>query len=213
MNSLHQTNILFHVIFGTLALLLGITALVTTKGAKWHKKAGHYFLVCITIVVITGLIGVFVYGRNTFLLLITILSAYVSISGFRVLKVKSNQLKRFDLFLILICLSTLFYFLYFFQKIGMIWSPIVIYSTVGALVLVMVYDLSKPFISKEYYKKKKIWLFEHIYKMVSAYSAIFSAFSGTVFEEYQPHSQYLPSALGSFTIIWFISRQIRASSS
>ncbi len=46
--------------------------------------------------------------------------------------------------------------------------------------------------------------YEHIYKMTSAFSGLLSAFIGTVFEEYKPHSQYIPSALGVLIILGFI---------
>ena len=86
----------------------------------------------------------------------------------------------------------------------MIWSPIVIYSTVGALVFVIIYDLIKYLIPAKVYNRNRIWLYEHIYKMTSAFSALLAAFVGTVFEEYQPHSQYLPSALGMLIIFGFM---------
>lgn len=75
-NILHTLNIIIHVSAGTMALLLGLTALITKKGYKIHKKAGKIFLMLLCVVVFTGLIGVFIFGRNTFLLVITVLSAY-----------------------------------------------------------------------------------------------------------------------------------------
>ena len=86
----------------------------------------------------------------------------------------------------------------------MIWSPILIFSTVGALLFIVTYDFLRYLIPKDKYKKHRIWIYEHIYKMTSAFSAILAAFVGTVFEEYQPHSQYLPSALGMMIIFGFI---------
>jgi hypothetical protein len=84
------------------------------------------------------------------------------------------------------------------------WSPIIIYSTVGAFLLVIAYDLLRYLIPGKKYKRHRIWVYEHIYKMTSAFAAILSAFIGTVFEEYQPHSQYLPSAMGMLIIFGFI---------
>ncbi len=200
----HKLNILLHIITGSIALLLGLIALLSTKGTKTHNTSGKYFLRFISIVIFTGLIGVFVFGRNTFLLVITVLSGYVSFSGYRVLLLKSNTPKRIDILIAVISLLILTYFLYYFKSIGMIWSPIIIYSTVGALLFIIIYDFLRYLIPEKKYKKHKIWIYEHIYKMTSAFAALLSAFVGTVFEKYQPHSQYIPSALGVLIIFGFI---------
>lgn len=204
MEILHKSNIILHVLTGTVALVLGIVALLSIKGGKIHKKSGRLFLALISVVIFTSLIGVFVFGRNTFLFVITILSGYVSFSGYRILKFKTNAPLQLDIVIALISILVLGYFLYYFKSIGMIWSPIVIYSTVGALMFVIFYDFMRYLIPTEKYRKHKIWLYEHIYKMTSAFAALLSAFSGTVLEKYQPHSQYLPSLLGLLIIIGFM---------
>ncbi|MEZ4887276.1 MAG: hypothetical protein R3E32_21265 [Chitinophagales bacterium] len=205
METLHNTNIFIHVLTGTIGLLLGLTALLSAKGGRIHKRSGRLFLMIISVVIFTGLIGVFVFGRNTFLLIITVLSAYVSFSGYRILKSKRNKPTALDICIAILTLTTLAYFLYYFKSIGMIWSPIVIYSTVGALIFVIVYDFFRYFIPKAFYEHHHIWAYEHIYKMTSAFAALLSAFSGTVLEQYQPHSQYLPSVLGLIIIIGFMT--------
>ncbi len=204
METAHQVNILLHIITGASALILGLVALLSTKGGKTHNKSGKYFLRFISIVILTGLIGVFVFGRNTFLLVITVLSGYVSFSGYRVLLSKSNTPKRIDIAAAVISLVVLVYFLYYFKSIGMIWSPVIIYSTVGALLFIITYDFLRYLIPKKTYQKHRIWIYEHIYKMTSAFFALLSAFVGTVLDQYQPHSQYIPSALGMLIIVGFI---------
>jgi Ca2+/Na+ antiporter len=93
---LHNSNITIHVIAGSIAILLGIIALLTKKGKKQRTKSGNYFLIFLITVVLTGLIGVFIFKRNTFLLIITVLSAYYGFSGYRTLKTKSNSPKLID---------------------------------------------------------------------------------------------------------------------
>ena len=204
METLHTLNIVLHVLTGTAALVLGLIALLSAKGGRVHNKSGNYFLAFLSVVIITGLLGVFVFGRNTFLLVITVLTGYVSFSGYRALKFKSNVPRTLDIVVALVSLSTLAYFLYFFHSIGMIWSPVVIYSTVGAMFFVVLYDLLRYLIPREVYALQRIWLYEHIYKMISAFSGLLSAFAGTVLKEYQPHSQYLPSVLGMIIIVGFM---------
>ena len=40
---MHETNIVIHVLSGTVALLLGIIALLSVKGSKIHNMSGRYF--------------------------------------------------------------------------------------------------------------------------------------------------------------------------
>ena len=200
--TLHQTNIIVHVTAGSVALLLGLLALVVKKGGKQHKFIGNIFLIFLSIVIVTGLLGVLVFGRNTFLLVLTILSGYSGYSGYRIVKQKNNSPKITDIVVALVAVSSGLYFVYYFKSIGMIWSPVIIYSTVGYLFLMVVYDVLRYFIPAGTYKK--MWLYEHIVKMTGAFSGLLSAFSGTVFEQYQPYSQFLPSVAGTIAAIAFV---------
>lgn len=198
----HNANIAVHVSTGLIALMLGLTSLSTIKGGNAHRKSGKLFLFFLTIVVITGLFGVLIFEVNQFLLVITILSGYNAYSGMRVLKNKTNETNHLDILMGIGAASTGVYFLYYIKSIGMIWSPVIIYATLGALFLIILYDLLRYLIPAEKYGK--LWLYEHIYKMVSAFTALLAAATGTVYDEYQPHSQYLPSLFGTLLAIGFI---------
>ena len=56
---MHELNIFTHVAAGSVALLLGLSALLSTKGGKLHNRSGKYFLGFMSIVILTGLLGVF----------------------------------------------------------------------------------------------------------------------------------------------------------
>ncbi len=195
----HQLNIIIHVTSGTAALFLGLLALISKKGRRVHKKSGLIFLVLIAIVILTALMGVFAFEANGFLIALTMLSGYQAFSGYRVLKSKSNKPKTLDILIALLTLSSGLYFLYYFDSIGMIWSPVIIYSTVGALFAMIAYDFLRYLIKAERYKK--IWLYEHIYKMIAAFTALLAAFIGTVLPQYHPYSQFLPSIFGTLLAI------------
>ncbi|RAJ20897.1 hypothetical protein [Pedobacter cryoconitis] len=199
---LHQTNIIVHIVAGSIALILGLIAILTIKGGRNHRKSGLVFLFFLAIVIATGLIGVFIFGRNTFLLVITMLSGYLGFSGYRILKFKSNKLYVMDIAVAVITLLTVCYFIYYFKSIGLIWSPVIIYSTVGYLLLIIVYDFIRYLIPVNKYGN--LWMYEHILKMMSAFSGILSAFTGTVFPQYQPYSQFLPSMLGTVIAVGFM---------
>jgi len=198
----HSANIVVHVSTGLIALMLGLTALSTIKGGKAHRKSGTLFLIFLTIVVVTGLFGVLLFKVNQFLLVITVLSGYNAYSGMRILKNKTNKINRQDILVSIAAISTGIYFLYYIKSIGMIWSPVIIYATLGALFLIILYDMLRYLIPSEKYGN--LWLYEHIYKMVSAFTALLAAATGTVYDEYQPHSQYLPSLFGTLLAIGFI---------
>lgn len=196
---LHQVNIVIHVTTGTAALLLGLVALLSKKGGSIHKRCGLIFLFIIAIVILTALLGVLAFGANRFLIALTMLSGYHAFSGYRVIKSKSNRPKTWDILVSMLTLSSGIYFLYYLDSIGMIWSPVIIYSTVGALFVVIAYDFLRYLIKAERYKN--IWLFEHIYKMIAAFTALLAAFIGTVLPQYHPYSQFLPSIAGTLLAI------------
>lgn len=201
-NTLHSVNILIHVFCGTIALLLGIIVLFTKKGKRLHKKTGRIFLVFLTLVIITALIGAIVFRANSFLLVLTILSGYNGFSGFRTLKTKSNKPKLLDVWVAFLSLGIGLYFMGYMKSTELFWNPAVIYSTFGALFLVVGYDFMRYLIPSKSYEA--LWLYEHIYKMINAFTALLAAAVGTILPNYQPYSQLLPSVFGTLLVIGFI---------
>lgn len=199
MEKLHLANLFLHVIAGSVALLTGFAAIFVRKGFGKHVLFGRYFEWMIVIVIITGLFGVIIFNRNNFLLVITLLSGYNCFSGIRSLKLHGQKPKPIDYIIPFLIIISAIYYLYYLNASGLYWSPVIIYSTLGALFLVTGYDLSKVFFSESFLKKAV--MYEHAYKMISALSAISSAFSGTVFPDYKPYSQFLPSVAGMIYII------------
>ncbi|MEL7426702.1 MAG: hypothetical protein AAFN81_27160, partial [Bacteroidota bacterium] len=102
---MHSANIFLHVLTGSLALILGVIALLSRKGGSIHNRSGRYFIWLMAVVILTGLIGVLVFGRNTFLLVITVLSGYVAFSGYRVLQAMTNQPKMLDILVAVVSLA------------------------------------------------------------------------------------------------------------
>ncbi len=199
---LHQTNIIVHVCAGTIALLVGLIALATKKGKKRHRKSGRIFLWLLSIVILTGLLGVFVFKGNAFLIVITVLSGYNGYSGYRCLITKSNLPQWQDIVAVVVGIAAGSYFLYYFKTIGMMWAPVIIYASVGFLFFIISYDLLRYLIPRKKYKT--LWLYEHIYKMIAAFTALLSAATGTVLPHYKPYSQFLPSLLGTSFAIFAI---------
>lgn len=198
---LHLTNIIVHVISGTIALIVGFMILLKKKGTLLHRKLGYLFMYCMIIVVTTGAFGVIIFKRNLFLLLITILAGYNTYSGFRILKEKTNRFYVKDLLAMLAALTIAIVFIYYLKLIGFYWNPVVIYSGVGYLLLVVSYDIFRYFIPVSRYGN--LWRYEHSSKMISAMGALLSAFVGTLLPDYKPYSQILPSLLMTLIMILF----------
>ncbi|MBT2619159.1 MULTISPECIES: DUF2306 domain-containing protein [Chryseobacterium] len=198
----HLTNIIIHVISGTIALSIGFLILLKKKGTLFHKKAGVLFVFFMVLIIITGILGVVVFKRNLFLLVITVLAGYNTYSGVRIVKIKTNTLYLQDVLVMILAMIITLFFLYYLKSIGFYWSPVVIYSTVGYLFLVIFYDVVRYSIPK--FKYGNLWMYEHSCKMISALSGLLSAFIGTVLSDYKPYSQILPSVLMTFVMVLFI---------
>jgi uncharacterized membrane protein len=207
MSMIHKLNILIHVIAGTTALLIGIITLILKKGSPGHIRFGRYFLILIAVVVISGFLGWFFFRSNPFLLMLTILSGYVSYSGYRRTRLKEKRGRIYDAMIAFAALFLALLFLIWLKQSDENWSPSVIYPTVFSILLVTGYDLIRYFWL--YKELRTWWLYEHIYKMLFAFSAIFSAFTGTVFPQFKPWSQVGPSMICIWLIVFYIFREKR----
>lgn len=200
MEELHQFNILLHVAAGTVALVLGLTALLAAKRAGLHTRTGRYFLMALTLVVATALTGSLLFRSSPFLFFLTLLSGYVGYSGFRAVRLRERQSRPGDALIAGAVLAVALWYTLLIRQGFSNWSPVIIYSTVGAIILVTTYDLVKYFFLHQILKSW--WIYEHIYKLISAFSAIVSAFAGTVLPNWQPYSQLTPSVIGILLIFW-----------
>lgn len=207
---LHRTNIVVHVTIGSIALLLGLIIILKKKGGKKHQKMGRWFLILLSIVILTALLGFFAFNANPFLLVLTLSAGYNGYSGFRTLQTKSNSPELLDILVALVTLCSGIFFLYYIESVGMIWAPIIIYSTVGYLFLIIGYDLLRYLIPKNKYGT--LWFYEHIYKMIAAFTALMAAASGNILPDYKPYSQFLPSVIGTCLAIGFIAYFYRKES-
>lgn len=198
METAHKINIILHVVFGCIALLLGLYILAAAKGTARHKKIGKHFFGAISVVIVTAIGGVFIFKLSQFLFIISLISGYEAWSGYRVIRNKQTGPKWADYvvaWFVLICGTG---FLIFYRTSRPNWSPVIIYSTVYWLYILCVYDLLRYFIGKPFQKRN--YVHEHIVKVVGAFAAISSAFLGTVLPAYQPYSQLWPTVAGFILI-------------
>lgn len=210
MQTLHTVNIVVHIIFGILGLLIGSITLFYQNRSPQHVRYGRWFLCVLAVVVATAFVGVLFFRSSSFLVILTLLSGYVGYSGYRVVRLRERRASWLDALLAVVVLIAGGLYVRSMQLSGGNWSPTVIYPTLLTLVLVAGYDLVKHIWL--FQRLKKGWLYEHIYKLVSAYSGLASAFGGAVLSDFKPYSQVLPSAIGFSLIVYFIWKRARVRS-
>lgn len=207
MPSSHHLNILTHVAFGTLALLAGLGPLLTAKGGRAHVRLGRWFLGLAAAVLGTAVLGLAVFNFRPFLSVIVLLSAYQAYSGYRVSRIRAVGPAWHDGLFSAVFLLGGAAFLVLLPRIRLGWSPVVMYSALGSLLALTLYDLSRFWWRQRW--RRGAWLYEHIWKMTGTYTALLSAFTGTVLAAYQPYSQFLPSVLGTAVAAAFVAHAYR----
>ncbi len=203
----HQANIALHILSGTLALVVGVLAIGFNRRVRIHRRLGIVFVYLLAVVVGTGFVGWLLFRSDPFLLMLTILSGYEVFAGYRIISMRAEHPKLLDVLVAIAALTVGVVYVLYLSSIRAGMGMAVVRSTLVALVLVTMYDILKYFFVHRYVKGW--WLYEHIYKMIASFSAILSAFIGTVVEGYRPWSQLGPSVVCVWLIGWFIWRRAR----
>ena len=197
----HAANIVVHVAAGTLGLGIGFVQLGGRKGKGRHAARGRVFLACVWIVVATASIGLTAFRFVAFLGVITLLVAYWAYSGYRALHIRDTGPTPHDAVASCVGLGAAAAFVVFLQRATFPWAPIVIYSTLASLAMICTYDLVRFSFPTRWYRR--LWLTEHIVKMLGAHGALAAAFSGTVLVGWQPFSQVAPSAFWTGAMVGY----------
>ncbi len=208
---LHNINIFIHVLFGLTAIGIGIMPYISKKGGQQHRRFGCLFLILMAVVIITALNGVLLFRDRPFLTVVTFQSFYMSYSGFRVLKTKENGFEWVDFLVMLLVGMVGIGFMIKMKSANIVWNAGIVYYLLGYLFLVIAFDMLR-FLKPNLIKSKRFWIYDHTYKMTSAFTALFSAGVGTVLSGWEPYSQIVPAMLGTswlvFCLIYF-PRQVR----
>jgi uncharacterized membrane protein len=204
----HWINIAVHVLCGTAALCLGMIAIVSRKGGRVHVRSGRMFLYAYGVVVATAAIGLLIFEFRSFLAVVTLLSFYDVFAGFRALRLRGRRPQAVDTVASVTGALTPWIFISIMRSLHKPWSPALTWSILGGLVLISGYDLLRNVLPLAWLKR--VWMQEHLVKMMSAYIAITSAFAGTVFPRLMLWAAILPSVLGLAAIAGFLVAGPRA---
>lgn len=195
---LHNINMLVHIISGTIALIIGIIPFVTRKGGDRHKFYGKIFLAIISITIITALNGILFFRDRPFLMMLTLLVFYQALSSYRAVKYKDAGPGVFDFILVLFMGSMEFTFVWHLEQSNIVWNPALIYYMLGYLNMFLIFDLLRIF---KVVKRKKLWVFEHLFKMTGAFSGLFQAAIGTICTFWEPYTQIISASLGTVILL------------
>lgn len=206
----HEVNIGVHVVTGVLALLLGVVPLLSRKGGVLHRWSGRATSGLGFVVLSSAAVAVFLFDPPGALAAATLTAGYQYASGLRALAITHRGPEVSDLLLALTGLGLAGFLALQMGKGTASWTPVIGYSTVGYLVTVTVYDLSRPLWLAAW---RRIRPLDHGLKMTGFYFALLSAGSGNLLERWQPWSQVIPSAAGLFAmaafLTWYSFRPIR----
>ncbi len=205
---MHTLNILVHIGTGAIAILLGLWLQMNMKGTGVHRKLGRIFVAFTAVVCITATIGNAVFRFMPLFAVLTVLVFYQLLSGWHVIYTKAAGPNRVD---VLLCVVAAVWTLGLVPLVldarALESAPVVIYSTLAALFVLIAYDAARWIFPKHWHGV--LWRYEHIYKIVASLYAMLSAAAGNLLPQAQPWSQLVPSALGIATIGWFFWRESR----
>jgi hypothetical protein len=168
-----------HIIFGSIALISGVLAIIFKKGRKGHNASGKIYYWSMIGIGITAF-GISIPKGNLFLLMVGGFSTYMTLTGYRFLQFRRNPKLKFGtwdyLFIAIGFLTVLIPSIYLIQldweKVGGILPVFLVFSTI--LLTMLAGDLIH---SKKLQSYPKGWfLNRHITRMIGAFIATVTAF-------------------------------------
>jgi uncharacterized membrane protein len=216
MTELFKTTLFIHIGTGMVAVAVGLLPLLTRKGGRLHRLAGRTFALFMA----TLLVCAWVMTALDFRTYFAALSATATIalfSGVRVLRRKRPDIRAEDragwldwivtVGVILVGLSVLLSLLTGRSDgpAAVSWALVYASLTYGG------WDLWRFLRPTDWPFSPDLWMYEHLAKMLSAYGAVLSAFSGNFLTALPPPwSQLWPTLVFQpLAIAWIISLAIK----
>jgi uncharacterized membrane protein len=203
MNQIFHYALFFHILNGTVALVIAPLAMVTVKGGLWHRRWGKIFFWAMAGVALTATVMCLIRS-GVFLFLVAIFSFYFALTGYRVLRRKKPE-DRPGLLDWCAAIAMLLAGIVFITTGALDvnlgkerWLRIVFGSFALLLSGTDIRRFFKPSLSK------RAWMFEHMGRFLGAYIATVSAFSVVNFQFLPSLCRWLwPTAIGvPLIIVW-----------
>jgi uncharacterized membrane protein len=207
--SIYPLSLAVHIAAGFGAVIAGIAPIVTRKGSRAHRLTGRLFAVFMAVLLACAWVMT-ALKMNTYLLALSASASLTLFSGLRVLGRKRPDLRRSDRATALDWLVTLA-----LAGVGLLVLGLVLTGrSVGpaAISMALIYaaltmgawDLWRFVRPTDWPFSPELWRYEHLWKMLGAYSAVLSAFSGNFLRLVPaPWSALWPTLLfQTLTIVW-----------
>lgn len=200
----HKINIILHVTTALTALAIGLVLLARPKGDRAHRRWGGVVLALFWTAVATAALGVILFRPAPTLAAVTLLSAYLLISGWRVIRTRGAGAGLPDTLLALIAVAAGGVFVSYILRGGPgFWQPQATLPIAGSLIFWGGYDLVRLAFPRDW--TSRIWRLEHGVKLTVALSGLASAGAGTVLPQYAPWSQVGPSIVATLYIVLYLA--------
>lgn len=204
----HVANILCHIVAGILAMVAGLVAIVASKRGRLHARAGMVFVYTYSVVILTAVLGVIVFEFRSFLAVATIASSYSLFSGFRATRLRGLRPAPLDRTVAAVGLTAPVLFITAMRTLHQPWNPVLTWTVLGGLIASSSYDLLRMRLPAAWLHR--IWVNEHLIKMIGAFDALTATFAATVLPQFQPWSAIIPNLVGLFLMRTFVLRGARA---
>jgi membrane protein implicated in regulation of membrane protease activity len=189
MKSFVYTFLALHITAGSIAVITGLVALLSSKpvssGVRSHRRAGKLFLVSMAIVISTAIVLTFV-SFNPYFAGLTVTAGILVFSGCRVLKRKrpdtnvNHRARLIDWLVALVILGAGMFLTAIGLKGSTTENLTVVYSLGITAVIYAAYDLYRFIRPLGFPFSPNLWLYEHIVKINGGYFAALAAFAGNV---------------------------------
>ena len=201
--------IYIHAFFGGVGLITGIASIIVKKGQQNHKRLGKWFSWSMIISSAISLVVARMPNHiNTFLFLIGIFTIYMVMAGNRALTFKSTKKTKANLTDILVSaiMAVCALLMIGFGTTGLIqgYSHSILYLVFGLTGLFLTFGDYKLF--KTTLKNRKLWLINHLSRMLGALIASVTAFIVAGMHQDNLWAWLTPSVLGTSYIIYWIKK-------
>ncbi len=198
----HIANIAVHVVAGITVIVCGMVAVSSVKGGRLHVTAGQIFVFAYMALAFTAVLGVVVFEFRSFLAIATVASSYDVFAGYRALRLRGRRPQAVDLVLSVVALLAPLAFIFAFRALHRPWSPALTWSVLGGLMGLAAYDLLRAVLPNSWLRR--VWLQEHLYKMMGAFIAAAATGAATIFPRWAPWSALVPVIAGEALAVYFL---------
>ncbi len=208
--------LIVHISAGFCAVLIGVMPILTRKGSRLHRLSGRVFAVLMTTLLVCAW-GMTALRPNAYFLALSSAASLGLFSGLRVLGRKRPDLRATDRARPIDWVATL-------GAVGIgcltIWLALTGQGDAPPQILIALaygslslggWDLWRFARPLDWPFSPELWTYEHLWKMLGAYSAVWSAFAGNFLTFVpSPWSALWPTVvLQSLSLIWLIALLVR----